>query len=123
MKEALEVVVFDLVAPVGLITSFLFIWFKTDFLLSYLSLVNLKFKEYEDQSIENPDLLFFEFLACKNIDSKFIFFIFKLLACPFCLAAWASLCVSLFCGIKLVGVYYVFSLLSFKYLEKTFFND
>ena len=61
MKEALEVVVFDLVAPVGLITSFLFIWFKTDFLLSYLSLVNLKFKEYEDQSIENPDLLFFEF--------------------------------------------------------------
>ena len=80
MKEVLEVVVFDLIAPIGLITSFLFIWFKTDFLYSYLKLINFDFKEYEDQSIENPDYLLTEYLACKNQGKKLIFFIFKLLS-------------------------------------------
>ena len=123
MKEVLEVAVFDLIAPVGLIASFLFIWFKTDFLYSYLKLVNFNFKEYEDQSIENPDLLLVEYLACKNQGSRFIFFIFKLLSCPFCLAAWLCLCVSLFYSIKLIGFYYAFSLIAYKILEKTFFDD
>ena len=123
MKEVLEVAVFDLIAPVGLIASFLFIWFKSDFLHSYLKLINLNFKEYEDQTIENPDLLLVEYLACKNKENKFIFFIFKLLSCPFCLAAWLCLGVSLFYNLSLIGIYYVFSLLLFKILEKCFFGD
>jgi len=123
MKEVLEVVVFDLIAPIGLIASFLFIWFKTDFLYSYLKLINFSFKEYEDQSIENPDYLLTEYLACKNQDKKLIFFIFKLLSCPFCLAAWACLCVSLFYNFKLLGVYYALSLILYRYLEKVFFDD
>ena len=80
MKEALEVAVLNLIAPIGVITSFLFIWFKTDFFLSYLKLFNFKFPDYEKQSIENPDLFFFEYLACKNSSSKFKFFIFKLIS-------------------------------------------
>lgn len=123
MKEVLEVVAFDLLAPVCFISSFLFIWFKTDFLVSYLALAGFKLKDYEKISTENPDITLFEFLACKNTKNKLKFFIFKLLSCPFCLAAWVSLCVSLFCSVKLLGAYYVLSLLLFKYLEKTFFND
>ena len=123
MKEALEVAVFDLISPVGLIASFLFIWFKTDFLVSYLKLINFKTSEYEERSIDDPDLLFCEYLACKDYDKKFIFFIFKLLSCPFCLAAWLSLGVSLIYSLKLIGVYYALSLLLFKLLEKSFFSD
>lgn len=123
MKEALEVAVFDLISPVGLIASFLFIWFKTDFLVSYLKLMNFNTSEYEERSIDDPDLLFCEFLACKYYDKKFIFFIFKLLSCPFCLAAWLSLGVSLMYSLKLIGVYYALSLLLFKFLEKSFFSD
>ena len=68
MKEALEVAVFDLISPVGLIASFLFIWFKTDFLVSYLKLMNFNTSEYEARSIDNHDLLFCEFLAFKYYD-------------------------------------------------------
>jgi len=123
MMEALEAAALNLIAPVGLVSSFLFIWFKTDFFLSYLKLFNFKFSDYENQSFENPDLFFFEYLACKNTSSKFKFFIFKLFSCPFCLAAWASLCVSLFYSLSLVGIYYVFSLFLFKYLENLFFEN
>jgi hypothetical protein len=123
MKEALEVAVLNLIAPIGVITSFLFIWFKTDFFLSYLKLFNFKFPDYEKQSIENPDLFFFEYLACKNSSSKFKFFIFKLMSCEFCLCAWVSLGVSLFYSLNFIGIYYVFSLFLFKYLENCFFKD
>lgn len=123
MKEALEVVVLDVAAPVALISSFLFVWFKTDFLTSYLGLLNIRFKEYEDSILENPDLTLFEYLACKYSQRKFKFFIFKLLSCPFCLAAWLSLCVSLLHSVKLIGLYYALSLVLFKFLEKIFFSD
>ena len=123
MKEVLEVVVLDVAAPAALISSFLFVWFKTDFLTSYLGLLNIRFKEYENSILENPDLTLFEYFACKYSQHKFKFFIFKLLSCPFCLAAWLSLCVSLLYSIKLIGLYYVLSLVLFKFLEKIFFSD
>ena len=123
MKEVLEVAVFDLAAPICLVSSFIFVWFKTDFLVSYLNLLSFKFEEYEKLSLEDPDYLFTEYLACKNKENKFIFFIFKLLSCPFCLAAWLCLGVSLFYNLSLIGIYYVFSLLLFKTLEKCFFGD
>ena len=77
MKEALEVVALDVAAPVALISSFLFVWFKTDFLTSYLGLLNIRFKEYENSVLENPDLTLFEYFACKNSQHKFKFFIFN----------------------------------------------
>tara|TARA_Y100000361_G_scaffold69402_1_gene61266 strand:- start:260 stop:631 length:372 start_codon:yes stop_codon:yes gene_type:complete len=123
MKEALEVAVLDILAPIALISSVLFIWFKTDFLLSYLGILGFKFKGFEEYSIENPDSTLFEFLACKNITHKFKFFIFKLLSCVFCLSAWLCLCVSLFNGLKFIGIYYVFSLLLFKVMENKFFEE
>ena len=53
MKEALEVAVLDILAPIALISSVLFIWFKTDFLLSYLGILGFKFKPAKGCISEN----------------------------------------------------------------------
>jgi len=110
--------VLNSLASICLISLFLFVWLKTDFLISYLKLLNFDSSEYEDISIDNPDLSFLEYLCVKNIDNKFKFFLFKLLSCEFCLCLWLSLSVSLFYSIHYVGLFYIFSLMLFRLMEK-----
>ena len=123
MKAGLEVAALSGLASVCLISSFLLIWLKTDFLISYLKLFNFDSSEFEDISADNPDLTFFEYLGVKNIDNKFKFFFFKLLSCEFCLCLWLSLSVSLFYNVHYVGLFYIFSLLLFKLLDKFLFSN
>ena len=110
--------VLNSLASACLISTFLFVWLKTDFLISYLKLLNFDSSEYEDISADNHDLSFFEYLCVKNIDNKFKFYFFKLLSCEFCLCFWLSLSVSLFYSVHYVGLFYIFSLLLFKLMEK-----
>ena len=123
MKAGLEVAVLSGLASVCLISSFLLVWLKTDFLISYLKLLNFDSSEYEDISADNPDLTFLEYLGVKNIDNKFKFFFFKLLSCEFCLCLWLSLGVSLFYNVHYVGLFYIFSLLLFRLTEKFLFSN
>ena len=117
------VAVLNSLASVCLISFFLFVWLKTDFLISYLKIFNFDSSEYEDISVDNPDLSFLEFLCVKNIDNKFKFFFLKLLSCEFCLCLWLSLSVSLFYSIHYVGLFYIFSLLFFRLMEKFLLSD
>ena len=117
------VAVLNSLASVCLISLFLFVWLKTDFLISYLKLFNFDSSKYEDISADNPDLSFLEYLCVKNTDSKFKFFIFKLLSCEFCLCLWLSLSVSLFYSIHYVGLFYISSLLLHRLMEKLLLPD
>ncbi len=117
------VAVLNSLASVCLISFFLFVWLKTDFLISYLKLFNFDSSEYDDISVDNPDLSFLEYLCVKNIDNKFKFFLFKLLSCELCLCFWLSLSVSLFYSVHYVGLFYISSLLLFRLMEKTLLSN
>jgi len=72
-------------------TLFIFyIWFETDFTISYSKLFGFyekfKIKEYDEWRITHPRVDYFDFLRI-----KYPSFIVKLITCKHCLLFWISL--------------------------------
>ena len=103
-----------------LISSFLFIWFKTEFLYSYINLGGLRSSEYEELT-ESIELHYLDYLLSLN-KGKIWNFVFSLLSCVFCLNFWICLAVT-HKDIFKFGYFYLISLLIFGLMCKIFSND
>ncbi len=115
-----EAAVLKHIKDIFLVSSILFLWFKTDFLYSYLKLLGIQNKNYEDTRIE-VDIKFIEYLSSSS-KNKISEFFFELFSCPFCLNFW--LCVIFSIGkYSNFGVTYICSLVVFGITCKIFNND
>jgi hypothetical protein len=96
----------------------LFIWFKTDFFISYgrlLGLKNLlKIEKWEEYRILNPKISYLEYLSIKHRN-----FFTKLISCVVCILFWIVLTVCLLThNLYYLPVIYIISYLIFKIIDK-----
>jgi hypothetical protein len=115
-----EVAVLKNVKDIFLITSILFVWFKTDFLYSYLKLLGIHSEKYEEARLE-VDISLIEYISASRKNRVTDFF-FQLFSCPFCLNFWVCAVFSIE-NYSNFGVFYIFSLSIFGVMCKIFNND
>ena len=103
-----------------IVTSLLFLWFKTNTFISYCELFRV-FKTCIRHYNSTVNLSFPQFLfnSYKNTNNLVFRFVIKLITCPVCLALWLSLAVCTFSGcITLTFLVYITSLLLYFILER-----
>lgn len=103
-----------------LITSILFVWFKTDFLYSYLKLIGIHNQKYEEARLE-VDISLIEY-ASSSSKNRIVDFFFQLFSCPFCLNFWVCAAFSIE-NYNNFGIFYICSLSIFGGMCKLFDND
>lgn len=107
----------SILISICLVTSILLIWFKTEAVLEYGSVICpnlLKINEYKTWHKENLELDYLDFLAV-NYNSFFI----RLVSCPYCLSTWMSVLFSIFCGnLFFAPIIFVFGLTLFFIVVK-----
>ena len=112
--------VFEDIKVVLIVSSFLLVWFKTDFLYSYLKLAGLKNSNYEEMA-ESVDLSYVDYLL--TLDKGRVWnFCLSLVSCPFCFNFWV--CLALTHGrLNDFGYFYLGSLSVFCLMCKLLPND
>ena len=99
----------------------LVIWFKTDAFLEYVELLRADMlfgvREFRKQQVQggNYMLTYPEFLIVNHNS-----FLIRLITCPTCLTAWASIIISSFIGWHYVPFLFVTAMISFGVISTTY---
>jgi hypothetical protein len=110
----------EIVNLICVVTSLLFLWFKTDAFISYCELLGV-FKTCIKSYYHTVNLSFPQFLFSmyRNHNKPLFRFVIKLITCPVCLGLWLSVAVCVFSScLPLTFLVYITSLLFYFILER-----